>query len=355
MQFNTFGKIFRITTFGESHGAVVGAVVDGVPSCLSIDEAYIQRDLDRRRPGRHHLVSQREEVDKVRILSGIFEGKTTGAPILLLIENKNARPQDYDELKDVFRPGQADFTWFQKFKHRDYRGGGRASGRETVARVAGGAVARRLLETRGIRVVGRVIEIGGIRANIEDFDVGADDPLFCPDKNASLKMQEKIEQAKRDGDSLGGIVEVRAYSVPAGLGEPVFGKLDATLAMAMMSIGAVKGVEIGDGFALVRMKGSEANDQMNASQGFLSNRAGGILGGISTGETIIVRIAIKPTPSISKEQTTVDKFGREKRIMVGGRHDPCIVPRIVPVAEAMVCLCLADALLIHRARKDFMK
>jgi chorismate synthase len=267
----------------------------------------------------------------VRILSGVFEGRTTGAPVALLVENRDARPEEYEQLKDLFRPGHADFTWEQKFKIRDHRGGGRASGRETVSRVAAGAVARHVLKTAGIQVTGSVKEIAG---KTDDWEAA-------------------IQAAQEQGDSVGGILEVQATGVAAGLGEPVFDKLDARLGAALLSIGAVKGVEIGDGFALAKMRGSQSNDPLQPPGRFSSNRAGGILGGISTGEPIIVRAAVKPTPSVTTEQQTVDKAGAQKTLKIEGRHDPCLVFRILPVAEAMVCLVLADALLLHRSRQGF--
>ena len=327
MPSNCFGTIFRVTTFGESHGPALGAVVDGVPAGIELTAEKIQKDLDRRRP------TARQEPDRVRILSGVFEDRTTGAPVALVVENQDARPEDYRNLKDVFRPGHADFTWEKKFGRRDWRGGGRSSGRETVARVAAGAVARLLLESAGIRVEATILEIGGERD--------------------AARFEAVVSQAQAKGDSVGGLIEVRAGGAPAGLGEPVFDKLDARLGAALLSIGAVKGVEIGDGFAVAQMKGSEANDPMEPPDGFSSNHAGGILGGISTGQEIVVRAAVKPTPSISAPQKTVDRKGRAKEIGIGGRHDACLAPRVAVVAEAMVCLVLADALLLQRARKDF--
>lgn len=321
---NSFGRNFRITTFGESHGPALGAVIDGCPPGIGLSEGDIQPFLDRRRPGRGPRSSPRQEGDTVEILSGIFEGRTTGAPIGLLVRNRDVRSADYDDLKDLFRPGHADYTWHEKFGIRDYRGGGRSSGRETVARVAAGAVAMKVLAPRGIRIESRIVEIHGI--------------------SPAEGMDSEIDEAIREGDSVGGIVEIIAHGCPPGLGDPVFGKLDALIGMAMLGIGAVKGVEIGDGFAAARMRGSEHNDQMGKN-GFLSNHAGGILGGISTGADILVRIAVKPTPSIAREQQTVDTAGNERTISVKGRHDPCIVPRLAPVAEAMLALVIVDCLL----------
>lgn len=354
MSSSSFGTIFRVTTFGESHGPALGAVVDGTPAGLPLTEDAIQPDLDRRRPGRGPTSSPRGEPDRVRILSGVFEGLTTGSPIGLLIENRDARPADYEPWKDVFRPGHADFTWEKKFGRRDWRGGGRASGRETVARVAAGAVARTVLKAAGIEVMSMVREIGGVVAEtaVAEGEVARRHPWGCSEKDAA-RMEEEIRKAREKGDSCGGIVEVRARGVPAGLGEPVFDKLDARVGAALLSIGAVKGVEIGSGFALARMLGSESNDAMQPPDRFCSNRAGGILGGISNGEEIVARAAVKPTPSIAAPQVTVDRDGRAREIRLGGRHDPCLVPRVLVVAEAMICLVLADALLLQRARQGF--
>ncbi|WP_067046726.1 chorismate synthase [Methanofollis ethanolicus] len=320
---NTFGRFFRVTTFGESHGPAIGAVVDGVPPGLPLSAGDIQPMLDRRRPG-GPLASPRKEPDAVEILSGVFEGRTTGTPIALLIRNRDVRSGDYDALRDVFRPGHADYTYLQKYGLRDHRGGGRSSGRETAARVAAGAVAVAVLKTHGTAVAGSVREVHG--------------------KTDPAEMEAEVRAAQARGDSVGGIVEVRASGVPPGLGSPVFDKLDAAIAGALMGIGAVKGVEIGEGFAAARFYGSENNDAMDAS-GFLSNHAGGVLGGISTGQEIVVRLAVKPTPSIALPQRTVDIHGEEREIIIAGRHDPCIAFRLVPVAEAMLALVLVDAVL----------
>jgi chorismate synthase len=321
---NTFGRNFRITTFGESHGKALGVVIDGCPAGMELTEKDIQPFLDRRRPGKSPLTSGRSEKDRIEILSGIFEGKTTGAPVALIVRNEDVRSEDYEALRDVFRPGHADFTYYEKYGIRDHRGGGRSSGRETVARVAAGAVAMKILEEKGMTITGRILEVHG--------------------KTSQKEIEKEILAAKEAGNSVGGIAEITATGCPAGLGDPVFGKLDGLIAGAMMGIGAVKGVEIGDGFSASKKFGSENNDQMTEN-GFASNHAGGILGGISTGQDIIVRIAVKPTPSIARVQKTRDIHGNAVEISVAGRHDPCIVPRIIPVAEAMLALVLADCIL----------
>ena len=321
---NSLGRNFRITTFGESHGAVVGVVIDGCPPGMGLAEDDIQPFLDRRRPGTSPLTSPRQEKDRVEILSGIFEGKTTGAPIALFVFNENQHSGDYQDLREKFRPGHADFTYLEKYGIRDHRGGGRSSGRETIGRVAAGAVAMKYLSARGITIRGRIAAVHG--------------------KTSPAEIEQEILMAKEAGDSVGGTAQIIASGCPAGLGDPVFAKLDALIAGAMMGIGAVKGVEIGDGFAVAGRFGSENNDQMT-KEGFLTNHAGGILGGISSGQDIIVRIAVKPTPSIARIQQTRDIHGNVVEISVKGRHDPCIVPRIVPVAEAMLALVLADCLL----------
>jgi chorismate synthase len=321
---NSFGRNFRITSFGESHGKALGVVIDGCPPGLPLAEGDIQPFLDRRRPGKSPLESPRKEPDRVEVLSGLFRGKTTGAPLTLMVGNQDVREEDYDELEGIFRPGHADYTYQAKFGIRDHRGGGRSSGRETVARVAAGAVAAKILVGQGIKITGRILEVHGKR-----------------DPDA---MAREIEKARDEGDSVGGIAEVLVSGCPPGLGDPVFGKLDALLAHALMGIGAVKGVEIGEGFAAARMKGSKHNDAMTRA-GFATNHAGGILGGISTGQEIVARIAVKPTPSIAKTQRTVNRKGEEVSVSIRGRHDPCIVPRIIPVAEAMVALVILDAFL----------
>jgi len=321
---NTFGRNLRITTFGESHGRALGAVIDGCPPGIPLDETDIQRLLDRRRPGRSPLSSPRQEDDRVEILSGVFEGKTTGTPIAMIVRNRDARSEDYEELREVFRPGHADFTYQEKYGIRDHRGGGRSSGRETIGRVAAGALAMKYLAMNGIAVGGRIVSVHG--------------------RTEPAAIESAILAAKNAGDSVGGIAEIVAKGCPAGLGDPVFGKLDAAIAGAMMGIGAVKGVGIGDGFSVAGTFGSENNDPMT-KDGFATNHAGGILGGISSGQDIVVQIAVKPTPSIAKPQKTRDIRGNVVDISTGGRHDPCIVPRIIPVAEAMLALVLADCLL----------
>lgn len=361
MSGNTFGTIFRITTWGESHGHAVGVVVDGCPAGLALGAEDIQRELDRRRPGQSRASTQRMEEDRVEVLSGIFEGHTTGTPISMVVWNKDANSSAYDALRNKPRPGHADFSYQMKFGLRDHRGGGRASARETVGRVAAGAVAKKLLCQEGIVVIGYVAELGGIRAKIvsSDWDelraAVESNPIRCPDLVAAQKMLLLLDQVRAEGDSLGGIVVISATGVPAGLGEPVFDKLDADLAKALMSIGAVKAVEIGAGLESARLCGSVMNDPLIQRDGkirFESNNAGGILGGISSGETIVCRIAVKPTPSIAKRQRTVDLLSGEKsEIEIQGRHDPAIPPRIVPVAEAMVAIVLADHLLRNRAAR----
>ncbi len=321
---NTFGTSFRVTTFGESHGPCLGVIIDGCPPGVSLKETDFIELMSRRRPGTGPLVSPRNEEDRVIIASGVFEEKTTGTPIALIIRNNSMNPGDYDLLKTVFRPGHADFTYYHKYGIRDHRGGGRSSGRETAARVAAGVVALRCISGYGIIIESKICEIHGT----------SDEKRF----------QYEIIKAKEQGDSVGGIIEVKARGCPPGLGDPVFGKLDALIAWAMMSIGSVKGVEIGNGFLASKLLGSENNDQIT-EEGFCSNNAGGILGGISTGQDIIARLAIKPTPSIDKEQNTVDIHNKSQKISIGGRHDPCIVPRVLVVAESMLALVLADALI----------
>ncbi len=352
---SSFGSAFRLSTFGESHGPAVGVVVDGCPAGLAITVDEIQRDLDRRRVGQSRMSSARQEGDRVRILSGVFEDQTTGTPISMMVDNENARPSDYDALKELYRPGHADWTWDAKFGRRDWRGGGRSSARETIGRVAAGAIARKLLAGVGISVVGYTLQLMHLRAKVIDEAEIERNPMRCPDPEVATEMVALVEQARRELDSLGGIVEVRARGVPPGLGEPVFDKLDADLAKAMLSIPAVKGFEIGDGFAVAQARASENNDPFTRRSdgriGTVSNHAGGILGGISSGEEIVVRVAAKPPASIAREQQTVDRRGEAASISVKGRHDPTVLPRLVPVAEAMVLLVLADHWLRQRGAR----
>ncbi len=345
---SSFGRYLRATTFGESHGVAVGVVVDGVPAGLRLEAAAIQADLDRRRPGRGPFSSPRQEPDAVQILSGVAGGRTLGSPIALMVTNRDARSGDYANLAEVFRPGHADFGYFQKYGLPPQPGGGRSSGRETLARVAAGAVCRALLGRVGVAVTAYTVQVGAVRAAKIDPEFALGDPLRCADPTAAGAMAEAVKAAMAEGDSLGGVVEVRASGVPAGLGDPVFAKLDAALAGALMSIGGVKGVEIGAGFAVAQRRGSQNNDQMDG-EGFVSNHAGGILGGISTGQEISARLAVKPTPSVSRPQQSQDLWGRPREITIKGRHDPCLCPRVAPVAEAMTLLVLADAWLAQRA------
>jgi len=352
---SSFGTQFRLSTFGESHGVAVGVVVDGCPAGLPLMVEEIQHDLDRRRVGQSRMSSARQEGDRVRILSGIFEDHTTGTPIAMLVENENARPGDYDAIKELYRPGHADWTWDAKFGRRDWRGGGRASARETIGRVAAGAIARKLLATAGISVVGYTLQLMHLRARVIDETEIERNPMRCPDPEVAAEMVALVEQARRELDSLGGIVEVRARGVPPGLGEPVFDKLEADLAKALLSIPAVKGFEIGDGFAVATKRGSENNDPIyrrpDGTLGTTTNHAGGILGGMSNGEEIVVRVAAKPPASIAQEQQTVSRSGEAASIVVKGRHDPTVLPRLVPVAEAMVLLVLADHWLRQRGAR----
>jgi chorismate synthase len=323
-------------------------ILDGCPPGIPLDADVIQRDLDRRRPGQSAVTTQRKEPDKVEVLSGLFEGVTTGATIALIVRSVDARPQDYANLKSLFRPGHADYTYWKKYGVRDYRGSGRSSGRETVGRVAAGAVARRVLEREGGRVQAYTVQVGDLVAKERDLEFAEQNAVRAPDRKAAPEMESAILKAREAGDSLGGVVEILSSGIPAGLGDPVMDKLDASLAWGLMSIGAVKGFEVGEGFSAARMRGSEMNDRMKPG-GFASNHAGGILGGISTGEPIVTRIAVKPPSSIAITQKTVDTAGEEREFAISGRHDPCLCPRVVPVAEAMTCLVLADALLRQRS------
>ncbi|MHB8483831.1 MAG: chorismate synthase [Nitrospiria bacterium] len=338
---NSFGTHFKITTFGESHGIALGVIVDGCPAGLVIETDVIQKELDRRKPGQNLMTTQRQESDKVQILSGTFEGKTTGAPIAMVIFNEDQKSKDYTAIKDLFRPGHADFTYHKKYGIRDYRGGGRSSARETVARVASGAIAKTMLATAGIKITGYLKQLGPVKVNKIDHGQINRNPFFCPDAETAKEMERYLEKIKSEKDSIGALIEVIATGVPAGLGEPVFDRLDADLAKAMMSINAVKGVEIGDGFKVVELKGSENCDPITP-KGFKTNHAGGILGGISNGDTLIVRLALKPTSSIALEQETIDIHDNPAKISTKGRHDPCVGIRAVPIAEAMMALTLAD-------------
>ncbi len=352
---NSFGTALRFTTWGESHGPAIGVVVDGTPPGLALDEALIQRDLDRRRPGQSRYTTQRREADAVRILSGVFDGRTTGTPIALEIENTDQRSRDYGEIARTFRPGHADYTYWAKYGIRDYRGGGRASARETASRVAAGAIARLILTQAGIRVRGAMIAMGDREIDRARWDWAAVDAndFFCPDAEAAAAWGPALDQIRKAGSSIGAIVEVVADGVPAGLGEPIYDKLDGDLARAMMTINAVKGVEIGDGFAAARLPGEVNADEMRRGADgrpvFLSNHAGGILGGISSGQDVVVRLAVKPTSSLLIPRRTLDIDGNETEIVTRGRHDPCVGIRAVPVAEAMMALVLADHWLRHRA------
>jgi len=347
---NSFGRLFCVTTFGESHGPALGCIVDGCPPGLGLAETDIQRDVERRRSGTSRHTSQRHEADTVRILSGVFEGKTTGTPIGLLIENIDQRPKDYEAIRDKLRPGHADYTYLMKYGRRDYRGGGRASARETVMRVAAGAIARKWLAERcGVAIQGWLVQLGPLALEAKDLEAVDSNPFFCPDPGRVAELESYVDALRKSGDSIGARVTVRARGVPPGWGEPVFDKLDADIASAMMGINAVKGVEIGAGFAAVTQKGSEHRDEM-MPQGFLSNNAGGILGGISTGQDIQVSLALKPASSIRLTGRTVDERGSEAEVSVHGRHDPCVGIRAVPIAEAMLALTLMDHALRHRGQ-----
>ncbi len=350
MSGNTFGHLFTVTTFGESHGPALGCVVDGCPPGLELTEDDLQRDVERRRSGTSRYTSQRREPDQVRILSGVFEGRTTGTPIGLLVQNEDQRSYDYEKIKDRFRPGHADYTYQHKYGFRDYRGGGRSSARETVMRVAAGAIARKYLAERvGVTIYGYLAQVGAVR--IEPVDLAEVDrnPFFCPDPARVGDLEALIDQLRRDGDSIGARVTVVATGVPPGWGEPVFDRLDADLAHAMMGINAVKGVEVGDGFAAVEQRGSQHRDELTPA-GFASNHAGGTLGGISSGQDVVVSLALKPTSSIVIPGRTIDLEGRPVEVSTTGRHDPCVGIRAVPIAEAMLALVLMDHCLRHRAQ-----
>ncbi|WP_133126799.1 chorismate synthase [Legionella nagasakiensis] len=350
MSGNTFGKLFTVTTFGESHGPAIGCIVDGCPPNFPLDESDIQPFLDKRKPGQSKYTTQRREDDRVKILSGVFEGRTTGTPIALLIHNHDQRSRDYEDIKHLFRPGHADFTYHKKYGHRDYRGGGRSSARETAARVAAGAIARLYLKRNlNLEIAGYLQQMGSISLDFAEKAAINGNPFFCPNQHQVDELAAYIDQLRRAGDSVGARITILASGVPVGLGDPVFDKLDATLAYAMMSINAVKGVEIGAGFDAVTQLGSEHRDEMSY-QGFLSNHAGGILGGISTGQTLRVSLALKPTSSIIKPGKTITVDGKDVEVITKGRHDPCVGIRAVPIAEAMMALVLMDHFLRHKAQ-----
>ncbi|OCG20578.1 chorismate synthase [Gilliamella sp. App4-10] len=347
---NSIGKLFKVTTFGESHGVALGCVVDGVPPGLALTESDMQHDLDRRRPGSSRYTTQRREADRVKILSGVFEGVTTGTSIGLLIENTDQRSQDYSKIKDIFRPSHADYTYQNKYGIRDYRGGGRSSARETAMRVAAGAIAKKYLQEKlGITIRGYLAQMGDVKCELKDWQQVEQNPFFCADESQLEALDQLLRSLKKEGDSIGAKVCIVAENVPVGFGEPVFDKLDAELAHALMSINAVKGVEIGDGYAVVNKRGSENRDEIT-KQGFLSNHAGGILGGISSGQTILASIALKPTPSIEIAGQSINIYGETVEVSTHGRHDPCVGIRAVPIAEAMVAIVLMDHYLRYRAQ-----
>ncbi|MDX1975178.1 MAG: chorismate synthase [Rickettsiales bacterium] len=355
MTVNSFGRLFRFTSWGESHGEAIGCVVDGVPSLISLSEADIQPWLDKRKPAQSRYTTQRKESDSVKILSGVFEGQTTGCPISLIIQNEDQKSKDYSEIKDKFRPGHADYTYWSKYGIRDYRGGGRSSARETAMRVAAGAIARKILGD-AVSIRGAMVQMGDDVIDRHNWDWNQLDqnPFWCPDSKAATRWADKLDAIRKDGSSIGAVIEVIADGIPVGLGAPVYGKLDADIAAAMMSINAVKGVEIGDGFASAALRGEENADRMRMQGGhvtFNSNHAGGILGGISSGQPIVARFVVKPTSSILNEVETVDLHGNDTTISTKGRHDPCVGIRAVPVGEAMLACVLADHLLLHRATK----
>lgn len=352
MSGNTFGKLFTLTSFGESHGPALGAIVDGCPPGLEISEADLQIDLDRRKPGQSRYTTQRREADQVRILSGVFEGKTTGTSIGLMIENTDQRSKDYSNIQDTYRPAHADYTYDQKYGFRDYRGGGRSSARETAMRVAAGAIAKKYLrEQLGVEVRGYLSQLGPIELAPVDLSIVNDNAFFCPDPEKIPQLEEYMQALIKEGNSVGAKVSVVASGLPAGLGEPIFDRLDAELAHALMSINAVKGVEIGDGFASVAQKGTEHRDEMTP-EGFLSNHAGGILGGISTGQDIIAHLALKPTSSLRLPGRSIDRQGNAISVETKGRHDPCVGIRATPIAEAMMALVLMDHFLRHRGQNS---
>ncbi|WP_411991627.1 chorismate synthase [Agarivorans sp. DSG3-1] len=347
---NSIGQLFRVTTFGESHGAALGCIIDGCPPGLEITEEMIQKDLDRRRPGTSRYTTQRREPDQVKILAGVFEGKTTGTSIGLMIENTDQRSKDYSNIKDMFRPGHADYTYHQKYGTRDYRGGGRSSARETAMRVAAGVIAKEYLKQHhGVEIHGYLSELGPVKAETVDFDQIEQNPFFFPDAGKLEELDEFMRALKKEGDSIGARLSIVAKQVPVGLGEPVFDRLDADIAHALMGINAVKAVEIGDGFAVVNQRGSEHRDEMTP-EGFSSNHAGGVLGGISSGQDVVAHIALKPTSSITVPGQTIDKYGKPVEVVTKGRHDPCVGIRAVPIAEAMLAIVLMDHCLRQRGQ-----
>lgn len=351
MKWNRFGEHFRVVTFGESHGKAMGVVIDGVKPGLEFNIREIEEELKRRRPGSSIFSSPRKEPDSIEVISGVLDGKTLGTPICILVWNKDVRSEDYEPLKEIFRPGHGDYTYWVKYGIRDWRGGGRSSGRETVSRVIAGSIAKGLLKKAGVNLKGFVRQIGSVKAEKVDLKYIDQNPLRCPDPQIYPLMVKEIKKVVKERDSIGGIVELWIDGVPPGLGDPVFGKLDAMLGGAILSIGAVKGVEFGEGFSLAERRGSQSNDMMDKDYKFITNRAGGILGGISTGERIVVRASVKPTPSIGKKQSTVNIKGEPVTIEVKGRHDPCICPRVVPVVEAMAAIVILEAFLTQRAIK----
>ncbi|MGY8984647.1 MAG: chorismate synthase [Sphingomonadales bacterium] len=354
MSDNSYGKLFRVTTWGESHGPSIGCVVDGVPPRLELSEADIQPFLDQRKPGQNRFTTQRQEPDQVKILSGVFKGLTTGTPISMIIENKDQRSKDYGDIKDKFRPGHADFTYIQKYGIRDYRGGGRSSARETAMRVAAGGVARKVLSD-DIKITGALVQVGDKKINSDNWDDNQinKNPFWCPDPEMVSQWEVYLDKVRKSGSSIGAVIEIRASGVPAGLGEPIYGKLDAELASAMMSINAVKGVEIGSGFSTASLTGEENADQIriiNEKPHFQSNHAGGISGGISSGQDLVVRFVVKPTSSILTPRDTIDKNGNETEIFTKGRHDPCVGIRAVPIGEAMMACVLADHIMRYKGQ-----
>ncbi|RDE24457.1 chorismate synthase [Motiliproteus coralliicola] len=349
MSGNSIGKLFTVTTFGESHGLALGCIVDGCPPGIELTEADLQADLDRRKPGTSRHTTQRREADEVKILSGVFEGKTTGTPIGLLIENTDQRSKDYSNIKDTFRPAHADYVYQQKYGIRDYRGGGRSSARETAMRVAAGAIAKKALAGLGVEIRGFLSQLGPIKVESHDWDQVHQNPFFCPDAAKVKEMEDYMDALRKEGNSIGAKISVVASGVPVGLGEPIFDRLDAELAHSLMSINAVKGVEIGDGFAVVEQKGTEHRDEMTP-EGFLSNHAGGVLGGISSGQDIVAHLALKPTSSLRLPGRSIDSNGEPIEVVTQGRHDPCVGIRATPIAEAMMAITLLDHLLRHRGQ-----